>query len=183
MKKDRQSQILEAAGKLILHHGYQKVTFADIAKELGVSRPTVYQAFPNKEEIYKALVHKYQTEALERVDAVVGEDLPVEKKLLKVIGIWIIEPYQLIHESPMSEDVQNSALGFASETVDQGYAEFERRIVKILKEGKVQGPLPLKRLAHLCTVALRGMKGEANDLAELRSLVSGLVTLVLANQQ
>ncbi|MEM0896200.1 MAG: TetR/AcrR family transcriptional regulator [Verrucomicrobiota bacterium] len=181
MKRDRRQQVLETAGKLILHHGYQKVTFADIAKEMGVSRPTVYQAFPNKEEIYKALVHKYQTESLERVDKIVAEDLPVEKKLLKVIGIWIIEPFQLIHESPISEDVHNSSLGFASETIDQGYAEFERRLARILKGAKVGGPLPLKRLAHLCTVTLRGIKGEAKDLAELRNLISGLVTLILAS--
>ena len=67
MKDERQLQVMEASLKLFLHYGYQKVSLVDIARDLGVSRPTVYQAFPNKEEIFKALVEQRNEEALNRI--------------------------------------------------------------------------------------------------------------------
>ncbi|MGB8651258.1 MAG: TetR family transcriptional regulator [Mycobacteriales bacterium] len=47
---------LEAAHAMLLERGWDKVRFGDVAAAIGVSRPTLYAAFGNKEGLGEALV-------------------------------------------------------------------------------------------------------------------------------
>ncbi|HWQ65800.1 MAG TPA: TetR/AcrR family transcriptional regulator [Methanospirillum sp.] len=55
-KEEAQRRILESATKKVLEKGYQKVNMEEIAKEAGISRPTLYLYFKNKEELFLAIV-------------------------------------------------------------------------------------------------------------------------------
>ncbi|PKN20495.1 MAG: hypothetical protein CVU71_01510 [Deltaproteobacteria bacterium HGW-Deltaproteobacteria-6] len=56
-EKDQRIQtILEAAKKLFFSKGYQKTTMDDIALEAQISKPTVYQHFATKDELYSHLM-------------------------------------------------------------------------------------------------------------------------------
>ncbi len=48
--------IVVAATNMFARYGYAKTTMGDIAAEAGVARQTVYNAFPGKEEILRAVV-------------------------------------------------------------------------------------------------------------------------------
>ena len=50
----RRNDILEAAFTQFIQYGFQKTTMADIASGTGISRPSIYTYFDNKEEIFKA---------------------------------------------------------------------------------------------------------------------------------
>ncbi|WP_416425130.1 TetR/AcrR family transcriptional regulator [Pseudomonas sp. App30] len=52
----RRQVILEVAGKLFLHHGFAAVSMAAVAAEVGGSRMTLYNYFPNKESLFEAFV-------------------------------------------------------------------------------------------------------------------------------
>lgn len=47
----RREEILEAARRLFLTHGYEAVTIRKIAEQVGVSAPALYLYFPDKEAI------------------------------------------------------------------------------------------------------------------------------------
>ncbi|SCW88922.1 transcriptional regulator, TetR family [Rhizobium mongolense subsp. loessense] len=47
--------IIQAAEQLIWQHGYQKVRIADIARDLGMSRASVYRFFGSKEELRRTI--------------------------------------------------------------------------------------------------------------------------------
>lgn len=53
---DRNLRIIEAAGKLFSRYGVGKTTMNDIAKEAGVARQTLYNSYPGKEEVLRAVV-------------------------------------------------------------------------------------------------------------------------------
>jgi AcrR family transcriptional regulator len=53
---ERERRILEAAGKLIAHYGYDKTTVADIAQEAGISKGAIYLHFESKEKLFDALI-------------------------------------------------------------------------------------------------------------------------------
>lgn len=60
------SKILDAATQEFLKHGYAGATIDQIAATAGVSKPTVYSHFRNKEELFSVLIErlakdKYQT--------------------------------------------------------------------------------------------------------------------------
>lgn len=48
---DTQARIVEAAVNCVKRWGIEKVTLNDIAKEAGVTRPTVYSYFSNRDEV------------------------------------------------------------------------------------------------------------------------------------
>ncbi len=52
----RQSQIIEAARKIITTKGIQKLTVGNIAKEIGLSGPALYRHVRNKQEVLRLVL-------------------------------------------------------------------------------------------------------------------------------
>ena len=179
MISERKQQILKVSKELFLHHGFKKVTLSDIAGEVGVSRPTVYQVFPNKEEIYKALIEQWQKDAFQRIEEAVNSASTIETRLRAAIEIWVIEPYQLIHSSSRAADFVDSTFDFAKPVMDAGYARFEGIVRGIFDDGEFQSKLNSEDAAHLMVVAMRGFKSEARDLKDLRQLIGSLMAVVI----
>lgn len=51
-KEQRRDQILEAATKLFAERGIENVTFGDIARATGLSRPLIYFYFPDRDTLF-----------------------------------------------------------------------------------------------------------------------------------
>jgi len=52
----RNIKILEAATQLFARYGVGKTTMNDIAREAGVARQTLYNTYPNKDEVLRAAI-------------------------------------------------------------------------------------------------------------------------------
>jgi AcrR family transcriptional regulator len=74
-KDQRIKSILEAAKKVFFSKGYLKTTMDEIAFEAQISKPTIYQYFNAKEELYSSLMLPF----LEEFGAQMGR---IEKKLV-----------------------------------------------------------------------------------------------------
>jgi AcrR family transcriptional regulator len=59
-------QILAAAEQVILRYGVAKTTMDDIGKEAGVSRPTVYRYFGDRDALLSALIERRSRMLFER---------------------------------------------------------------------------------------------------------------------
>jgi AcrR family transcriptional regulator len=55
-KRERAKSILDAATKVFLAKGYTKTTMDDIALEAEITKPTIYQYFETKEQLYVSLM-------------------------------------------------------------------------------------------------------------------------------
>ena len=53
----RRDRLLESASALFSHWGFDKTSMDDIAREAGISKGAVYLEFPNKDALFKAVVH------------------------------------------------------------------------------------------------------------------------------
>ena len=63
----RRAQLLVAARDVFAAQGYHAAAMDDIAERAGVSKPVLYQHFPGKLELYRALLTTYADELVERV--------------------------------------------------------------------------------------------------------------------
>jgi AcrR family transcriptional regulator len=63
---EARSQILAAAERVILRYGVSKTTMDDIGKEAGVSRPTVYRYFSDRDALLGALIERRSRMLFER---------------------------------------------------------------------------------------------------------------------
>ena len=62
VNKAKLETILEAAGKRIATHGFEKTTMQEIATDLEISKAALYYYFPDKESLFSAVVEREMEE-------------------------------------------------------------------------------------------------------------------------
>lgn len=70
----RREQLIDAALEVILEHGYGGVSIEAIARRAGVTRPVVYDHFPNLGRLLHALVEREERISVEQLEEVVPEE-------------------------------------------------------------------------------------------------------------
>lgn len=71
-REERREQVLDSALSLILSDGYAAVTMEAVARGAGVTKPVVYDLFPNMGELVRGLLEREEEGALRQL----GELLP-----------------------------------------------------------------------------------------------------------
>jgi AcrR family transcriptional regulator len=181
-KDDKQAKILAAAYRLFHQHGFRKVTMSDIAEAAEMSRPSLYAAFANKEAVFGAIGRQHKAHA----ELLLAERLPkahsLRAKLEVLFAVWIVEPFASVVDSPAGLDMLGNAAIYAPEAVAETYARFEQHLVAILKAeltGKRNG-MTARDLAHIMTLATKGLKATSTSVAELRRMTDGLIAMAIA---
>jgi AcrR family transcriptional regulator len=72
--EQRREQLIDAALGLIIEQGYAGVSIEAVARVAGVTRPVVYDHFPNLGRLLHALVEREERYALAQLEQVVPED-------------------------------------------------------------------------------------------------------------
>ena len=75
-KQERFNRIIGAATSQFAVQGIDSTTMANIAREAGVSTPTVFNYFPSKDELLLALVVDVHHQTREKVSRLVPQDYP-----------------------------------------------------------------------------------------------------------
>jgi AcrR family transcriptional regulator len=80
--EQRREQLIDAALTVIVEQGYEGISIEAVAREAGVTRPVVYDHFPNLAELLQTLITREEERSLAQVDTVVPDadydDDPVE---------------------------------------------------------------------------------------------------------
>jgi AcrR family transcriptional regulator len=94
---ERREQLLDAALHVILEQGYTGVSIEAVARAAGVTRPVIYDHFPNLAQLLHALIEREESFALTQIDsmipakpseAVAGQTLPLAiRRLLEKISL------------------------------------------------------------------------------------------------
>ena len=173
---NRRSHIVGAATPVFLRYGFGRTTMADIAQASGLTRPTLYLTFPDKEAVFQAVVEAMIEEKMSQIRAGISDLPAVDEKLLYACNAWAAEGYELVQAHPDARDMFD--LGFKS--VCAGYQAFEDLIADILKDAVARSALALSpsQLARSIVYALKGFKDVAADSADLRILIATHVAVV-----
>lgn len=75
----RREQLLDAALVVILEHGYSGVSIEAVARAAGVTRPVIYDHFPNLGALLYSLVEREERYALAQLESVVPTELPEDR--------------------------------------------------------------------------------------------------------
>ena len=67
----RREQLIDAALQVILERGYAKISIEAIARAAGITRPVVYDHFPNLNRLLHAVIEREERISLEQLDQVV----------------------------------------------------------------------------------------------------------------
>jgi AcrR family transcriptional regulator len=184
MEGEKTDRVLEAARRVFMRYGYRRVTMQEIAQEAGMSRPALYLIFPNKEEIFLAAIREITAQNLQRIRAGLREHATLAAKLQFAFEVWTVETFALMQSSPDAKELIDCVLGFARETFLQITADFEELLAEViagfLPKGRKRSAHSAREIARLLTASTHGFKESARGVEDLRAMIRGLISLVVA---
>lgn len=104
--EDRKAQILRCATAVFARSNYRVAGIADIAKEAGISEPTVYKYFPSKKQLFLDILAKVGELTLRSWQEAADQE-PDDFELLRRIGA---KQFEATLKSPELLKVQFQAL-------------------------------------------------------------------------
>ncbi|WP_170784168.1 TetR/AcrR family transcriptional regulator [Ruegeria lacuscaerulensis] len=178
---EKSQSILESALQAFSAYGFRKTSMDDIAKGAGMSRPAVYQYFPNKETILRKLTQRYY----DRKIAAVAEALTAGGAVQQIISGAIeaqTDGMAEILATPHGLELLDVSVSTAADLVTEGEAQLVALYANWLGLEAENGRVHLfdepSETAKMITSALRGIKVSAADSQEFTRSNANLATLL-----
>lgn len=140
----RRAEILAAAERIFVEHGYEGATIRKIADEVGLSSTALYMHFADKGEI----LHEICRQAFETLIAahrrILQDDAPPEKRLRRMIEAYVQfgfenpNAYRLIYLTRPVE-ARDGAQSAAQETGAGLYRSFSAVVEEVIAAGRMKG--------------------------------------------
>jgi AcrR family transcriptional regulator len=162
---ERLARILEAAAQVFEDRGFEGATTEAIAARAGVSIGSLYQYFPGKAAVFRALADRFLTQIRGVFASVVAPEL-AEQPLDLLVG-QAVDTYSALHRSVPFRALMLQG-PFSPEIVaatKELFSEFESRISELLRlRTPALAPEERHRIAAVCvhvfhilsTLSLRG---------------------------
>lgn len=88
-KEFDEAEVLDQALDLFRARGFKHTSFADLVKELGVSRQSLYDTYGDKQALYHAALGRYLARNLDRLRRILDEAAPVRQTFAKLFDAMI----------------------------------------------------------------------------------------------
>jgi len=140
----RRAEILAAAERIFVEHGYEVATIRKIADEVGLSSTALYMHFADKGEILQEICRQAFAALLELNRAVMAEPGGPEQRLRRMMQAYIDfgfanpNAYRLVYMTRPVE-LQHGALSAAQELGASLYRTFEQVVEDAEAEGRLRG--------------------------------------------
>jgi AcrR family transcriptional regulator len=116
-------QILSAAQRLFIQHGYHGLAMREISEAVGVSKAALYYHFKDKEELFLAILKAYLDEVESAIDGILVQPVTCGKK----IGFFV----EYILEQPAE---QRAITRLASQEISQVSVESRKAFNQLYHE-------------------------------------------------
>ena len=187
----RREHLVDAALGVILQHGYGRVSIEAIARAAGVTRPVVYDHFPNLARLLHALVEREERYSLDQLEAVVPED-PGDRDPVEVLAGGVHRFLEAVAERPATWRLILLPLEgtprIVREHVERNRARMLKRIERLVQWSIKRGELPADLDVELAARAIRDLGEQAGRMVltdpkrytpeRYERFVTGVVTLL-----
>lgn len=187
----RPDLILDAALPLFAAGGYEATGMADVAAAAGMTKPSVYEHFPDKQTLYTALVSRERDRLLDHLAREYQRSarLPLEEKVrvdtAALLGWASKAPlaFQLLYRGATSGDASPVDADFLSSVADHLATSMS---AYLRRQGRRVGASALRPLAALAVGAIVGVvltagEVEAHELDDLVELASAYNMAAIRN--
>jgi TetR/AcrR family transcriptional regulator len=86
-ESNTKSKIFMEAARLFASKGYNGVSMREISERTGLSKPTIYYYFGNKEGIYTSLIHVGLSQGTSQFEKILQKPIPVKDKLVEAVKV------------------------------------------------------------------------------------------------
>lgn len=131
---DRDKKLIVAAHAVFSRYGINKTTMNDIAREAGVARQTLYNAYPNKEAILRAAVRLSAEETFSSVEAAWRHQTDLSEKIDTFFELGPLYWYDTVVAAPEMGDLLDGIHTIAKDEMSEFAALWRERFERLLKE-------------------------------------------------
>lgn len=167
----RRDTITEAAAEVFIRYGFARTTMGDIAAASGIARPTLYLSFPQKLDIFGAVIDHLVARLINDIAAQLPDLPDLAARLGYACVTWAVAGYDLVKANPDAKDLFDLGI----EPVRRGHTAFQDLLAGLLTDGGCRTP---DQTAQMMAAALKGFKLVAEDRDELRRMTVALCDVV-----
>ena len=179
---ENEERYAAAALQVFKRFGVRKATMEEIALEAGVSKPTLYATFRNKDQALAATIRLARQAAVESVRALWADAASLDKKLDILFQRLVVAGYDMLHNSPDADAFEN-AIGDAS---GRAIDDTRRLEAAMLAEAFAEYPAIAERgttskdYARFIVTAAMQAKRQSKSRKDLLAFLAALKISVLA---
>jgi AcrR family transcriptional regulator len=179
---DACERILAAAERCIDRHGIRKTTMDDVASEVGLSRPSVYRYFADRDDLLVELITRHARALLDRS----RKSIPRQSSLTDQIVENVLYTAERARRDPLTRhviDPDGTSLGrrmIASGTTEMIRAEMWDPVLDAaLANSELPAGLPRSDihlwLGNVTKMVMRGLEDRDGDVRRYRSILRRFV--------
>lgn len=84
---DKPNQLVQAGETLFIKYGMRRVTVDEICRQAGVSKPTFYKHFKNKDALARRIIEIWIEEALKKIEEIEESNLTFPEKMKQILAV------------------------------------------------------------------------------------------------
>ncbi|MEX0347456.1 MAG: TetR/AcrR family transcriptional regulator [Rhizobiaceae bacterium] len=171
-----------AALQVFKRFGVRKATMEEIALEAGVSKPTLYATFRNKDQALAATIRLAKEAAVETVRTSWQGADSLDRKLDLFFERLVVAGYDLLHNSPDADAFENAIGEFSGQAISATRkleAELLAEAFSAHPAIANHGATPEQYATFVVTAAMQA-KRQSNSRTDLLAFLSALKLSVLA---
>jgi AcrR family transcriptional regulator len=166
--QERREQLIDAALGVIVEQGYEGVSIEAIARTAGVTRPVIYDHFPNLGRLLQALIEREEHYALEQLAAVVPEAPPGKGDPAELFAAGVRRFLDAVASRPETWRIILLPLegtpAIVREHVETNRARTVERIEVLVRWAIERSAIPEDLDVELCARAIRSLSEEAGRM-------------------
>lgn len=181
---EREIQIVEASFRLFSQYGVQRIGMSDIAKETGIARQTLYNAFASKDDVLRATIRLFTERAIQSITSEIEAEDCLEKKLDIIFEHIAFSPYKVLNASPHAVDIIEGMNDSSREEIEISHEKFRLILEGVLASHKTHflaSDLKVRDLSDLVQKTVSTAKLQAKDIDHLKQLLDSLKRLLLGH--
>ena len=163
----RREQLIDAALSVILEQGFAAVSIEAIARAAGVTRPVVYDHFPNLGRLLQALIEREERYALAQVENLVPDD-PTEREPVELLSFGVRSFLEIVTSRPATWRIillpPEGLPEIVRQLVETNRARTLERIEHVVRWAVARGVVPGDLDAELTARAIRDLGEEAGRM-------------------
>jgi AcrR family transcriptional regulator len=163
----RREQLIDAALSVIVQQGYGGVSIEAIARTAGVTRPVIYDHFPNLGELLQALIEREENYALAQLADVVPE-APVDGDPAELFAAGVGRFLEAVVRRPETWRIillpLDGTPAIVREHVETNRTRLLERVEGLVRWAIQRSRIPSDVDVELCARAIRSLSEEAGRM-------------------
>jgi AcrR family transcriptional regulator len=161
----RREQLLDAALSVIVQQGYEGVSIEAVARNAGVTRPVIYDHFPNLGTLLQALIEREESHSLQQLAVVVPDNPARQGEPAELFAAGVRRFLDAVASRPDSWRVillpPEGTPAIVREHVETNRRVVQARIESVVRWAIDRTDIPEDLDVELCARAIRSLSEEA----------------------